>query len=112
MNESKPKPLFFIVVGLAIAGLFLYAFRAQLFPKEKGANHSGVAVTKPVLSASVNAAEPGADAGTEKKDEIEAPDGSAPTTVKEYTFVAREKLPEVKEKSDFQPLRELLTQGH
>ena len=37
---------------------------------------------------------------------MEAADSNAPTTVKEYTYVAQESLPPVKATSDYQPLKE------
>jgi ABC-type nitrate/sulfonate/bicarbonate transport system substrate-binding protein len=107
MSDSpKPKPLFFIVLGLVVAGLLLYALRGVLFPEGGGANNG----VKPT-GAATHSADPGSNVGTPVPPvpasggaATEAADTNAPTTVKEYTYVARESLPPVKEKSDFQPL--------
>ena len=89
MSESKPKPLFFIVVGLVIAGLLLYAFRGTIFPKGAPDGPQGVTISPSDL----------------KPDEaVEAADANVPTTVSEYKYVAQEKLPPVKAKSDYKPL--------
>jgi len=89
MSESKPKPLFFIVLTIAVIGLLAYGFRGTLFPKGDPSNPGGVTITKDELN-------PGS---------VEAADANVPTTVSEYTYVAREKLPPVKEKSDYEPLQ-------
>jgi len=88
MNEEpRPKPLFYIVLLLAIAGLVAYGMRNVLFPR---ADRSGP--------------------GTISKDDIqqtkgvEASDANVPTTVKEYTFKASEKLPPITTTSAFAPL--------
>ena len=88
MSESKPKPLFFIIVGLVIAGLLLYAFRGTIFPAGSSDGPTGTIDPKDL-----------------RPDEtVEAADANVPTTVSEYKFVAQEKLPPVKEKSDYNPL--------
>lgn len=89
MSESKPKPLFFIVLTIAVIGLLAYGFRGTLFPKGDPSNPGDVTITKDELN-------PGS---------VEAADANVPTTVSEYTYVAREKLPPVKEKSDYEPLQ-------
>ncbi|MDA0766563.1 MAG: phosphate ABC transporter substrate-binding/OmpA family protein [Verrucomicrobia bacterium] len=89
MSESKPKPLFFIVLTIAVIGLLAYGFRGTLFPKGDPDNPGDVTITKDELN-------PGS---------VEADDANVPTTVSEYTYVAREKLPPVKEKSDYEPLQ-------
>ncbi len=90
MADSKPKPVFFIVLGLVIAGLLLYAFRGTIFP-EASSNKRGI----------INPGDltlPG--------DGVEGPDPNVPTTVSEYKYVAQEKLPPVKETSDYEKLEE------
>ena len=88
MSESKPKPLFFIIVGLVIAGLLLYALRGTLFPEGTADGPTDTIDLK--------------DLKPDKA--VEAADANVPTTVSEYKYVAQEKLPPVKAKSDYQPL--------
>jgi NitT/TauT family transport system substrate-binding protein len=90
MAENKPKPLFFIVLALVIAGLVAYALRGVLFPSGTEDPAKNATIDKSDLQASTG---------------IEADDANVPTTVKEYSYVAREKLPPVKEKSDYEPLQ-------
>jgi ABC-type nitrate/sulfonate/bicarbonate transport system substrate-binding protein/outer membrane protein OmpA-like peptidoglycan-associated protein len=88
MNESpRPKPLFYIVVGLVVAGLLAYGFRSVLFPA--GKDH-------PVGSISASDLVKGSG--------VEAQDANVPTTVKEYNFKPSEKLPPVKDTSNYEPL--------
>lgn len=96
MDESpKPKPLFFIVLALVVLGLVGYAFRGVLFPSGKTTSGTQQETQGPITPADL------------KGNEVsEAPDANVPTTVKEYNFVASEKLPPVKEKSDYQPLQD------
>lgn len=89
MSDSKPKPLFFVVLVIAIASLMVYGLRDTLFPKGEPDGPGSVNISKDELT-------PGS---------VEADDASVPTTVSEYTYVAREKLPPVKEKSDYEPLQ-------
>ncbi len=102
MSESpKPKPLFFIVVALVILGLLAYAFRGVIFPE--GGSGPTTGDPKPIKVtdlATNNTATP----TTPLDKDVEAADSNAPTTVQEYAFVSQEKLPPVKEKSDYQPL--------
>ena len=86
--SAKPKPAFFFVVVAVIVALLAYAFRDKIFP-EGDAN-------KP--TANIDPSELAAGSG------VEAADASVPTTVKEYSFVPSEKLPPVKEASDYAPL--------
>ena len=68
-EESRPKPLFFVVLACVILGLLAYGFRSALFPKDVSGK-----------------------AGSISKDEltgakgVEAADSNVPTTVKEYVF--------------------------
>ncbi len=113
MSESpKPKPLFFIVVGLVIAGLLLYAFRGTIFPE--GGKTSIVADTTSEPATKIDPSDLASNAPPAKTPEpsvadpdkpVEAADSNAPTTVQEYNYVAQEKLPPVKEKSDYKPLQ-------
>lgn len=104
-DSSKPKPLFFIVVGLVIAALLLFALRGVLFPEGNNASahatSGGGADTAKIdpKDLNTNADLPAVDGS------VEAADSTAPTTVKEYQYVVREKLPPVKEKSDYKPLQ-------
>ncbi|MFT7511973.1 MAG: ABC-type nitrate/sulfonate/bicarbonate transport system substrate-binding protein [Candidatus Omnitrophota bacterium] len=90
MSNVKPKAPFFIVLILVIVGLVVYGFRDTLFPKGQGQATVGT-INKSDLGGSTSG--------------VEAADANAPTTVKEYTFVASEKLPPLKEKSDYEPLQ-------
>ncbi len=91
MADTKPKPLFFVVVGIVVAVLIAYALRGVLFPAGKDDSAKGVTISKEELRQASG---------------IEAADANVPTTVKEYTYVAREKLPPVKEASDYEPLQD------
>jgi ABC-type nitrate/sulfonate/bicarbonate transport system substrate-binding protein/outer membrane protein OmpA-like peptidoglycan-associated protein len=90
MSNPTPKAPFFIVLILVIAGLVTYGLRDTLFPKGK----------TPGTNAHIDPS----DLAT-TSDGVEAADANVPTTVKEYTYVASEKLPPVKEKSDYEPLQ-------
>ncbi|MBN8458982.1 MAG: OmpA family protein [Verrucomicrobia bacterium] len=88
-DSARPKPLFFIVLGLVVITLLGYGFRKVLFPPEK-ADKPEIITADDLRQAS----------GTE------APDPNVPTTVKEYTFKPSEKLPPLKDTSAYQPLQE------
>lgn len=92
-DTPKPKPLFYVVLLLVVLGLVGYAFRGTLFP-------SGSPPKGPQTSSDTDLT----PADLKTAGGTEAPDANVPTTVKEYNFVASEKLPPVKEKSDYQPL--------
>ena len=88
MNDSaRPKPLFFIVLGLIVISLLGYGFRKVLFPPEK---------TTKIDSISIK------DLGSSG---MEAQDANVPTTVKEYTFKPSEKLPPITQTSDYKPMQ-------
>ncbi len=88
MNEEvRPKPLFYIVLIVAILGLAVYGLRHILFPKGSG-NGPGT-ISKEELQQTKG---------------VEAADANVPTTVKEYTFKASEKLPPIKETSGYAPM--------
>lgn len=88
MNDSpKPKPLFYLVLLLAVAGLAVYGMRNILFPR---ANKAGPAsITRDELKGDKS---------------VEAADANVPTTVKEYSFKPSEKLPPIKETSAYAPM--------
>ena len=88
MNEEvRPKPLFYLVLIVAIIGLAVYGLRHILFPKGSG-NAPGT-ISKEELQQTKG---------------VEAADANVPTTVKEYTFKASEKLPPIKDTSGYAPL--------
>lgn len=91
MNEdsAKPKPLFYVVLGLIVAGLLIYGLRNVLFPE-------GKKETADIISA---------DDLKQAAGGAEAADANVPTTVKEYAFKPSEKLPPVKETSAYEPLQ-------
>ena len=86
-DEAKPKPLFFVAVALVVIGLLLYGFRSVIFPQ----NESGG-------PGSISKEELGQAQG------VEAADANVPTTVKEYTFKASEKLPPIAQTSGYGPM--------
>ena len=90
----KPKAPFFIVLFIVVLALLGYAFRGVLFPEgSTGGGGSGEPIDADDLAGGAPAA-----------DVVEADDANVPTTVQEYAYVPSEKLPPVKEKSDYQPL--------
>ena len=87
----KPKAPFFIVLFLVVLGLVVFALRAVLFPEgDKGGDGTSIDISDLT------------GGGTDES--IEADDANVPTTVQEYAYVPSEKLPPVKEKSDYKPL--------
>src|SRR6185312_5361038 len=91
MDEAgKPKPLFWIALFMIVAGLVVFALmRADiLFPKAKGSTGTPGPISKEDLDKA-------------KGQGAEAADANVPTTVKEYKFVAAEKLPPVKGVSNY-----------
>src|SRR5215213_1852499 len=88
MANGRPKPAFFLVMFLVVAGLIYYGvsrFGGVKLPGTGG----GDAISPSDLA---NAKGP------------EAPDDASLTTVKEYNYVASAKLPEVKGTSAYEPL--------
>ena len=80
MANGRPKPAFFLVMLLVVGGLIYYGvsrFSGPPFAPQDLANQKGG---------------------------IEAPDASNLTTVKEYSYVASSKLPEVKGTSAYEPM--------
>jgi ABC-type nitrate/sulfonate/bicarbonate transport system substrate-binding protein len=86
-DDVKPKPLFYIVLSLAVAALAAYGLRGVIFPR---AGNTG--------PGNISASDLKSATGTE------APDANVPTTVKEYTFKSSEKLPPIKETSAYTPM--------
>ena len=92
MSNGKPKPAFYLVMLLIVGGLIYYGINRF---GGAGLLHNGSDTS-----------------GNISKDEMaklqgkgpEAPDNATATTVKEYTFVSSQKLPEVKGTSAYQAL--------
>jgi len=87
MNESRPKPLFYITLLIIIAGLVAYGFRDTIFPK--GPDTTTGSISKDELTQTAG---------------VEASDANVPTTVKEYKFLPSEKLPPITQTSGYDPL--------
>lgn len=88
-DSARPKPLFFVVLGLIVLALLGYGLRNTLFPDpDKDKKTADISLSDLQTS------------GTE------APDPNVPTTVQEYTFQPSEKLPPVKETSAYKPLQD------
>src|SRR5688572_5180202 len=85
--SSRPKPAFFVVMLAIVAGLIY--FGVSRFGGAKGGPGSGDDISPQDLA---NTKGP------------EAPDDASLTTVKEYTYVASTKLPEVRGSSAYEPL--------
>ena len=88
VEGGRPKPAFFgavflVVIGLVALGLYRFGALDSLIGTAAG---GGSGVDLP------------ADAG------VEAPDAQGITTVKEYTYVPGQRLPEVKGVSNYKPL--------
>jgi NitT/TauT family transport system substrate-binding protein len=94
---GKPKPAFFVVLGLLVLGLIGFALYRMdiLAPKGQTGDTKGGKISKDELDKLKKHGATGA---------AEAPDDKAPTTVKEYKFVASAKLPPVKGVSSYKPL--------
>ena len=86
-DESRPKPLFFVVLACVVLGLVAYGFRGVLFPKDQASQPA--AISKDELTAAAG---------------VEAADSNVPTTVKEYVFKPSEKLPPITQTSGYDPM--------
>src|SRR5664279_3218845 len=87
---GQPRASFYVVVAAVVAGLVAFAlYRADILaPKGK--------------TAAKNKIDPG-----QLGQKAESPDTSAPaTTVKEYTFRAAERLPDIKGTSAYKPMED------
>ena len=93
-GKSGPKPAFYIVLLLVVAGLAAYGLRDYLFPKPPEP-----VPTKPIATPVPDQDQPAGNGGVP-----EAPDSTVLTTVMEYTFVPSEKLPPVKGVSNYSPM--------
>ena len=87
--NGKPKPAFFAVMFLVVAALLYVGFS-----RFTGRSLLGRSETSSISK----------DELAKMKGGVEAPDGASATTVKEYTFVAGSKLPDVKGTSAYSPL--------
>jgi hypothetical protein len=99
MSVVKPKASFFIVLLLVVAALVVYALRGVIFPEAGDAQRGGgdaSTITTEDLAPVPSGGEAVPAGVTEGGDAVEGPDEMAPTTVKEYSYVASEKLPPVK----------------
>jgi NitT/TauT family transport system substrate-binding protein len=90
MAAGQPKPAFYIVLFLVVAGLVAFAaWRADwLFPKGDAAKPNGDQTIDPTMLGQT----------------AEAKDPTGLTTVKEYQFTPSQRLPAVKGTSDYTPL--------
>ena len=88
MANGRPKPAFFLVMFLVVAGLIYYG--VSRFGGTKAGPGGDDAITPQDLA--------------NQKGGAEAPDASSLTTVKEYSYVASSKLPEVKGTSAYEPM--------
>ena len=88
--NGQPKAPFYIVLGIVVIGLVIFAVKRSDIFAPKGAQQG--------------AAPPGA--GEVAAPGAEAPDAAGITTVKEYKFKPAEKLPEVKGTSAYKALSE------
>lgn len=93
MTASKPKPLFYVVAALVVIGLLAYAL--SQFGGGGTADQGGGQFTDQELK--------------NLQGKAEAADSSGITTVKEYSFVPSQKLPEVKGVSNYGALDETRT---
>jgi NitT/TauT family transport system substrate-binding protein len=95
---GKPKPAFYVILGVIVLGLVGFALYRMdiLAPQGKSDDQKGGAISKDELSKIQHKANAGG---------VEAPDQTAPTTVKEYKFVSAAKLPPVKGVSSYEPLK-------
>src|SRR5690242_7323138 len=89
MANGRPKPAFFLVMFVIVAGLIYYGVSRFSGAKASGPG-KGDAITPQDLA--------------NQKGGAEAPDANSLTTVKEYSYVAGSKLPEVKGTSAYEPL--------
>ncbi|TNF36482.1 MAG: hypothetical protein EP329_05200 [Deltaproteobacteria bacterium] len=93
---AKPKPAFFVALFVIVAGLVAFAL-IQMNSSDTPPDNPDT--PKPLTQ----------DDMDQVKQQAEAPDSASITTVKEYSFVPSEKLPEVKGVSDYEALDETRT---
>ncbi len=91
--QGQPKPAFYIALFLVVAGLAgygIYRFWDVIAPAGQGNQDAGT-----IDPGKLN----GGGGGAEKQ--AEQPDEATPLTVKEYSFVPAERLPDIKGTSDY-----------
>lgn len=104
LQGGRPKTAFYVVLFFVVAGLVVYGLRGVLFPApQTSPTQQSTPITPGALKQAANTQAttqptPGTDSGPE------APDANSVTTVKEYNFVASEKLPPVQGVSSYEPL--------
>src|SRR3989339_67901 len=96
---GKPKPTFFVLLALVVLGLVGYSLYRMgiLAPEGKEGDGEKAAISKEEFDKIKSS---GGGKG------VEAPDQHAPTTVKEYSYVAAATLPPVKGVSSYSPLKD------
>ena len=88
MAAGQPKPAFYAVLFLVVAGLVAFAvYRSDIFAPKADKDGGDIDLTQ-------------------FQGNAESPDGGAITTVKEYRFKPAERLPPVKGEGAFKPLSE------
>lgn len=95
---GKPKPAFYVVLGVLVLGLVAFALWRMDILAPKGKSDSGGKISKDELDKIKKAGGGGGKA--------EADDKNAPTTVKEYKFVTASKLPPVKGVSSYEKMKD------
>ncbi|MCC6154705.1 MAG: OmpA family protein [Candidatus Hydrogenedentes bacterium] len=99
---GRPKTAFYVVLFLVVLGLAGYGLRGVLFPSAQQPQQQQTPITaKDLQQASTPPTTPATPDAT---GDAEAADASNVTTVKEYNFVASEKLPPVNGVSSYEPL--------
>jgi NitT/TauT family transport system substrate-binding protein len=94
---GKPKPAFYVVLGVLVLGLVAFALWRMDILAPKGKGDSGGKISKDELDKIKKAGGGG---------KAEADDKNAPTTVKEYKFVTAAKLPPVKGVSSYEKMKD------
>jgi hypothetical protein len=95
---GKPKPGFYVVLGIVVLGLVGFAlWRMDILAPKGKSDASDQKISKEELARIKGG-------GKAAKGQVEAPDDRAPTTKTEYSFVPEAKLPPVKGVSSYQPL--------
>src|ERR1043166_8738454 len=92
MSNGTPKPAFYVVMLLVVAGLIYVGIQRFSGKSLLGGGGGGSTITPEELE--------------KTKGGTEAPDNTSITTAKEYTYVAAAKLPEVKGTSAYAPLED------
>ena len=90
MSNGKPRPAFYLVMLVIIAGLLYFGVRRYGGGRFGGGDSTSV----------------GASDLDSLRGGMEAPDDKSLTTVKEYTYVPGAKLPEVKGTSAYEPMKD------